>query len=100
LDLPALKRILTEPKNALVKQYVKLFDLENIKLEIEDDVIQFIAEQAHANHLGARGLRGICETILLDYMYETPGKKQKTLKITLEEAMKKWNQQKRIHSAA
>lgn len=100
LDLPALKRILTEPKNALIKQYIKLFELENIKLEIEDAVIDFIAEQAFQNHLGARGLRGICETILLDYMYETPSKKQKNLKINIDEAKAKWNARKRIHNAA
>lgn len=100
LDLPALKRILTEPKNALIKQYIKLFELENIKLEIEEAVIDFIAEQAFQNHLGARGLRGICETILLDYMYETPSKKQKSLKITIEDAKTKWNERKRIHNAA
>ena len=92
LDKEALRRILTEPKNALIKQYEKLFAMENISLQIDKDVIDFIVEQAHDNQLGARGLRGICEAILLDYMYEAPVKKgnNKKLKITLQDAQDKW----------
>lgn len=102
LDKEALKRILTEPKNALIKQYTKLFELENVNLRIEDDVIDFIVDLAHENQLGARGLRGICEAILLDFMYDTPAKKgnSKTLKITLEDAKKKWDLHKKVHKAA
>ena len=101
LDKVALRRILTEPKNALIKQYEKLFEMEQIALEITPEAIDFIVEQAHENQLGARGLRGICEAILLDYMYEAPAKKgSKKLKITLEEAQIKWELHKRIHKAA
>jgi ATP-dependent Clp protease ATP-binding subunit ClpX len=101
LDKEALRRILTEPKNALIRQYEKLFDMEQIALEITPEVVDFIVEQAHENQLGARGLRGICEAILLDYMYEAPAKKgSKKLKITLEDAKTKWEQHKKIFKAA
>jgi ATP-dependent Clp protease ATP-binding subunit ClpX len=72
LDKEALLNILTEPKNAIVKQYVKLFDLEGIKLEIEKDALEVIAEKALEYKLGARGLRSICEAILGDAMFELP----------------------------
>lgn len=72
LDLEALKRILVEPKNALVKQYKKLFELENIELSFTDDAIEFIAEKALEFKLGARGLRSICEAIMTDAMFELP----------------------------
>ena len=75
LDVDILKRILTEPKNALVKQYKTLFELEGIRLVFTDEVIHFIAEKAIEFHLGARGLRSICEAILTDAMFEMPSKK-------------------------
>jgi len=75
LDLAALKRILVEPKNALVRQYKKLFDLEDIKLSFADDAIEFIAEKALEYKLGARGLRSICEAIMTDAMFELPSQK-------------------------
>jgi ATP-dependent Clp protease ATP-binding subunit ClpX len=102
LDKEALRRILTEPKNALIKQYEKLFAMENISLQIDKEVIDFIVEQAYDNQLGARGLRGICEAILLDYMYEAPVKKgnNKKLKITLQDAQDKWERNKKIFKAA
>jgi ATP-dependent Clp protease ATP-binding subunit ClpX len=102
LDKEALRRILTEPKNALIKQYEKLFAMENISLQIDTEVIDFIVEQAHDNQLGARGLRGICEAILLDYMYDAPVKKgnNKKLKITLQDALDKWERNKKIFKAA
>jgi ATP-dependent Clp protease ATP-binding subunit ClpX len=102
LDKEALRRILTEPKNALIKQYEKLFGMENISLQIDKEVIDFIVEQAHDNQLGARGLRGICEAILLDYMYDAPVKKgnNKKLKITLQDAQDKWERNKKIFKAA
>jgi ATP-dependent Clp protease ATP-binding subunit ClpX len=102
LDKEALRRILTEPKNALIKQYEKLFGMENITLQIDKEVIDFIVEQAHDNQLGARGLRGICEAILLDYMYDAPIKKgnNKKLKITLQDAQDKWERNKKIFKAA
>jgi ATP-dependent Clp protease ATP-binding subunit ClpX len=101
LDKTALKRILTEPKNALIRQYEKLFELEGVNLKIEEGVIDFIVDQAHQNQLGARGLRGICESILLDYMYESPLKKgQKTLTVTEADAKAKWEENKKVHKAA
>jgi len=75
LDKETLKRILTEPKNALIKQYTKLFELEGIKLEIKEDAYDYIAEKALEFKLGARGLRSICEAILTDAMFELPSEK-------------------------
>lgn len=72
LDRTALKRILTEPKNALIKQYKKLFEYEGIDLKITNDVIEFIVDKAMEFGLGARGLRSICEAIMTDAMYEMP----------------------------
>lgn len=72
LDIDALKRILTEPKNALIKQYKKLFSIENIELTVTKDALDFIAEKAIDYNLGARGLRSICEAIMTDAMYELP----------------------------
>ncbi|MBX2877821.1 MAG: ATP-dependent Clp protease ATP-binding subunit ClpX [Saprospiraceae bacterium] len=76
LDLDALKRILTEPKNSLVKQYSKLFDLEGIALSFTDDAMDFIAEKALEFQLGARGLRSICEAIMTDAMFDLPSQKE------------------------
>lgn len=93
LDNETLLNILTEPKNALVKQYKKLFEYENVTLEFDKEVFQFIVDKASEFKLGARGLRSICEAIMLDAMYETPSEKAKTdmtdLKITLEYAVNK-----------
>lgn len=75
LDKATLISILTEPKNALIKQYSKLFELEGIKLRFEDEVIEHIAEKALEYKLGARGLRSLCEAILTDAMFELPSKK-------------------------
>jgi ATP-dependent Clp protease ATP-binding subunit ClpX len=75
LDKVALKAILKEPKNALIKQYVKLLELEGVDLSFDDDVLEYIAEKAFENKLGARGLRSICEAIMIDAMYEIPSKK-------------------------
>lgn len=72
LDKPALRSILTEPKNALIKQYIKLFEMENVKLTVDEAVIDLIVEKAFEFKLGARGLRSICEAIMLDYMYDLP----------------------------
>jgi ATP-dependent Clp protease ATP-binding subunit ClpX len=74
LDLEALKQILVEPRNALIKQYQKLFDLEGIKLEFSEDAIEFIAEKALDFNLGARGLRSICEAVMTDAMFELPSR--------------------------
>lgn len=75
LDAVALKRILTEPKNAITKQYQKLFDMEDIELNFEESALDYIVEQANAFKLGARGLRSICEAIMLEAMYESPSDK-------------------------
>ena len=72
LDIPALKRILTEPKNALVKQYATLFALDGVELEFDDDALTAIAEKAHKNEMGARGLRSIVESIMTRVMFEIP----------------------------
>lgn len=74
LDLEALKQILVAPRNALIKQYKKLFDLEGIKLEFTQDAIEFIAQKALEFNLGARGLRSICEAVMTDAMFELPSK--------------------------
>ncbi|MEQ8625404.1 MAG: ATP-dependent Clp protease ATP-binding subunit ClpX [Vicingaceae bacterium] len=74
LDAPTLKRILTEPKNSIIKQYIKLFELDNIELNFDKGVFDFMVEKAMEYKLGARGLRSICEAILLDYMFEVPSK--------------------------
>jgi ATP-dependent Clp protease ATP-binding subunit ClpX len=82
LDADALKRILTEPKNALVKQYTKLFAMDDIELVVKPDVIDFITDKAIEFGLGARGLRSLCEAILLDAMYELPTQKETKVVVT------------------
>ena len=90
LDKEALKNILTVRKNALIKQYTKLFELENINLIIDEEVIDLIVEKAFEYKLGARGLRSICESILIDYMFELPSKEDVTeLHISLNFAKEK-----------
>ena len=74
LDKPALMQILTEPKNALVKQYQKLFDLDDVELEFTTDALDAIAELALERGTGARGLRAIMESVLLGVMYEVPSR--------------------------
>lgn len=94
LDESALRRILTEPKNALIKQYVRLFEMEGIKLTFEKDVLDYIVEKAIEYKLGARGLRSICEAIMMDAMYELPSKdpKPESFKVTISYATAKFNQ--------
>ena len=86
LDREALLRILTEPKNAILKQYEKMFELDGIKLSIEDGVKELIVDTAIKNKLGARGLRSICEKIFDDAMFEAPSSRKKTFTVTLEYA--------------
>jgi ATP-dependent Clp protease ATP-binding subunit ClpX len=74
LDRPALMRILTEPKNALVKQYQKFFEFEDVELEVPEPALDAIADLALARGTGARGLRAILEEVLLDVMYDLPGR--------------------------
>lgn len=92
LDKSALRQILSEPKNALIKQYEKLFDLEGIQLTFEESVLDFIVEKAIEFKLGARGLRSICEAIMLDLMYDIPSQKnKKEFVVTLDYAVTKIN---------
>lgn len=86
LDRDSLLRILTEPKNAILKQYEKLFELDGMKLVIEDGVKELIVDTAIKNKLGARGLRSICEKIFDDAMYEAPSSRKKTFTVTLDYA--------------
>ncbi|HRG58214.1 MAG TPA: ATP-dependent Clp protease ATP-binding subunit ClpX [Bacteroidia bacterium] len=82
LDRNALRRILTEPKNAIVKQYMKLFEMDQIKLSFDKAALEMITDKAIEFKLGARGLRSICETIMTDAMFEAPTSNEKELKIT------------------
>ena len=94
LDAPTLRLILTQPKNALMKQYSRLFELEGIKLHIEDDVLDFMVERAVEYKLGARGLRSICEGILVDAMYELPSSKETQFTMNLDYAKRKFDKSK------
>lgn len=89
LDKKALRNILTQPKNSLVKQYVHLFALDGIKLTIDDNVLDYIVDVAIECKMGARGLRSICEAIMVDAMYEAPSAQKKTMHITLAYAQKR-----------
>jgi ATP-dependent Clp protease ATP-binding subunit ClpX len=92
LDKATLRAILTEPKNALIRQYERLFEMENIKLKFDEDVLDFIVDKAVEFKLGARGLRSICEAIMLDLMFDSPSSgKEGTLKVTLKYAIDKVN---------
>jgi len=94
LDAPTLRAILTEPKNALIKQYKKLFDLEGINLSIDAPVLDFMVEKAVEYKLGARGLRSICESILTDAMFELPGTNEKNFVLDIEYARRKFETSK------
>jgi ATP-dependent Clp protease ATP-binding subunit ClpX len=95
LDKDALKRILTEPKNALIKQYTKIFDLDNVALTFDKGALDFIVDKADEYQLGARGLRSICEAILTDAMFEIPSNDSiKVLKVTEEYAKGKFDKSK------
>ncbi len=89
LDTKTLRAILTEPKNAIIKQYTKLFEMDEIDLKISDDALDFIVEKANEYKLGARGLRSLCEAILTDAMFELPDSGEKELEITREYAKQK-----------
>jgi ATP-dependent Clp protease ATP-binding subunit ClpX len=94
LDASTLRLILTEPKNALIKQYKRLFELEGIHLHIEDAVLDFMVEKAVEYKLGARGLRSICEGLLTDAMFELPSSKEKEFNLDLEYAKRKFDKSK------
>ncbi len=89
LDRDALKRILTEPKNAIMRQYERIFELDGIRLNIGKGVLDLIVDTAIENKLGARGLRSICEKIMTDAMYDAPSSDKKTFNLTLDYAKKK-----------
>jgi ATP-dependent Clp protease ATP-binding subunit ClpX len=84
LDAETLRAILTEPKNALIKQYKKLFDMDNVKFTIDNDALDYIVEKALEYKLGARGLRSLCEAILTDAMFDLPSSDEKELHINKE----------------
>lgn len=91
LDKAALRNILTEPKNSLLRQYVKLFEYERVKLVFNNDVLDFIVDKAMEYKLGARGLRSICEAIMLDAMFDIPSDQTvKELNISLDYAIEKF----------
>ena len=81
LDSADLKKVLTEPKNSLIKQYIKLFEIDGIKLDFDDNALDYIVSKAIEFKLGARGLRSICESILIDDMFNMPGSNKKSLSI-------------------
>lgn len=96
LDRKALRNILTEPKNAIIRQYVKLFELDGITLKFDEEVYEYIVDKAIEFKLGARGLRSICEAIMTDLMFEAPSREQKEITITkayAEEKLSKLNSQ-------
>ena len=89
LDKEALLRILTEPKNSIIKQYFKLFEMDKIKLTFDDDVYEYIVDKALEFKLGARGLRSIVEAIMMDSMFTMPSEKKTELHVTREYAVSK-----------
>ena len=91
LDSKALRSILTEPKNAIVKQYEKLFEMDNIELQFTDGALDFVVEKALEYKLGARGLRSLCEAILTEPMFELPGTDTKVFKVDKSFAMSRLN---------
>ncbi|MGM0408036.1 MAG: AAA family ATPase, partial [Bacteroidota bacterium] len=89
LHKEALRRILTEPKNAIIKQYIKLFKMDGISLSFDDKVFNYIVEKAIEFKLGARGLRSICEAIMMDVMFDMPSETETEITITLDYAKEK-----------
>ena len=91
LDREALRRILIEPKNSIIKQYVKLFEMDGIRLSFDDDALDFIVNKAVEYKLGARGLRSIVESVMMDAMFEIPSERKKKFTVTLDYAKKQMN---------
>src|SRR5574344_1475906 len=91
LDKDALRNILTEPKNSIVKQYIKLFEMDGIKLTFSNETLDYIVEKAVEYKLGARGLRSIVESIMMDAMFEAPSKRVKSFDVTLDYAQNQVN---------
>jgi ATP-dependent Clp protease ATP-binding subunit ClpX len=94
LDKETLRNILTEPKNSLIRQFTRLFEMEGIQLQIDSEVLDFMVTKALEYKLGARGLRSICESILTDAMFELPGTATRHLHITLAYAQQMFNKSK------
>ncbi len=94
LEAKSLKRILTEPKNALIKQYTRLFEIDGIRLTFDAEVLDFIVEKAIEFKLGARGLRSICEAILNEAMFDLPSKKEKEFKVEIAYAKAQFSKSK------
>lgn len=86
LSKEALRRILTEPKNAIVRQYQRLFEMDGVALTFDDDVLDYIVDKAVEFKLGARGLRSLCEAIMMDTMFEVPSSGEKSFRVTLDYA--------------
>ena len=89
LSKQALRSILTEPKNAIVRQYRRLFEMDGVELQFEDEVLDYIVDKASEFKLGARGLRSICETIMTDTMFDVPSSGERRFVVTLEYARQK-----------
>ncbi len=97
LDTKALRRILTEPKNSIIKQYIKLFEIDRIELDFEEEVLNYIVDKAIEFKLGARGLRSICEHVMIDAMFELPSTSTNKITVTrkyAEEKLEKVNMKK------
>jgi ATP-dependent Clp protease ATP-binding subunit ClpX len=89
LEREALRSILTEPKNSIIRQYETLMALDDIKLSFDDEVLDYIVDKALEYKLGARGLRSICEAIMMDVMFDMPTTEDKQCRITLDFAKQK-----------
>jgi ATP-dependent Clp protease ATP-binding subunit ClpX len=89
LDRDALRRILTEPKNAITKQYIKLFEMDNIELIFEEDALEYIVDKTIEFRVGARGLRAICEAVMMDAMFDLPSKKENQWVVTKKYVIEK-----------
>ena len=91
LDKEALRKILVEPKNSIVKQYIKLFEMDGIQLTFAKEALDFIVDNAVEYKLGERGLRSIVESMMMDAMFEIPSKRTKSFEVTLDYAKKQLN---------
>ena len=94
LDRKALRAILTEPKNSIVKQYVRMFEMDGIRLSFEEEALDYLVDKAIEFRLGARGLRSICEAVMMDAMYELPSKNQTEFRVTADYARRKIDKSK------
>ena len=100
LDREALRRILVEPKNSIVKQYEKLFEMDGIKLTFPDETLDFLVDKAVEYKLGARGLRSIVESVMMDAMYEVPSTRKKSFTVTLDYAKQQLERTQQLQQSA